>query len=59
MLGMLREIIALRRRQKLMGIEAADLHQNVPFPAKVQFHWACRGMAEFALLDNSFLEAYR
>ena len=59
MLGMLREMALVRRRQRELEVDTAELLAETAFPLKVYFHWACRGMAEFALLDNQLLEACR
>ena len=59
MLGMLREMAVVRRRQRELEVDTAELLAETAFPLKVSFHWACRGMAELALLDNAILQAYR
>ena len=59
MLGLLREIVQIRKRQEALDIDTAELLTQVALPQKIQLHWACRGMAEFAFLDDALLDAHR
>lgn len=52
MLGMLRDIAAQRRQAALLGAASSP-----PFPTRVYFFWASRGVAEFSLLDSDILDA--
>ncbi len=56
MLGMLREMAAFHKQ--LLAHTQGDWNQVTShFPRKVYFHWTCRGMAEFALMDEHLIEA--
>ena len=54
MLGMLREMAAHAQRFRQLG---GDLATPGSFPKKVYLYWSCRGMAEFALLDDALIKA--
>jgi hypothetical protein len=54
MLGMLREMAAHAQRFDQLG---GDITSSGSFPQKVYLYWSCRGMAEFALLDDSLIDA--
>ena len=53
MLGMLREMAAHAQKFRQLGGDPATPGS---FP-KVFLYWSCRGMAEFALLDDALIEA--
>ena len=53
MLGMLREMVAVRRRAREDQSQATQLLGT--FPQRVHFIWSCRSTAEFALLDADLL----
>ena len=53
MLGMLHEMAANAQRFGQLG---GGLATPGSFP-KVSLYWSCRGMAEFALVDDALIEA--
>lgn len=55
MLGMLREM-ALFHKQLTAHAKGDEYRVTGHFPRKVYLHWACRGMAEFALMDEHLIE---
>ena len=57
MLGMLRDIVSQRKRALSLQGPEGDL--LAAFPQRVSLHWSCRGMAEFALLDEELLAAHQ
>lgn len=55
MLGMLREMSNFHK-QLVALTKAAPGQAAGHFPRKVYLHWTCRGMAEFALMDEHLIE---
>ena len=56
MLGMLREMATFHRH--LSASHSSPSGQLMGhFPRKVYLHWTCRGMAEFALMDEHLIES--